>query len=293
METGSLPSTPSIVEPSLPVDVQHSASASEIVALANGRDFRLILVDLQQPLCAALRAAFTSFLPSGLVEVVHGRFEDLPAFDCMVSAANSFGLMDGGVDAAITAYFGPLLQVEVQRRILAEFDGEQPVGTSIIVRAPVSRGRARFIAHTPTMRVPYSIRGTDYAYLAMKSMLLAVAAHNEAHRVAPLEQIRLVACTGLGTFYGKLPFDEASRQMALAYSFFRAPPREISWNFAAERQEAVRFGGEQGFRELVRRELAAADHPSPFERRGPLIIEADEIEDEGEDIFDADEEDTP
>ncbi|ECE9311446.1 phage tail protein, partial [Salmonella enterica subsp. enterica serovar Napoli] len=35
----------------------------------------------------------------------------------MVSTANSFGLMDGGVDAAITAYFGPQLQERVQRNI--------------------------------------------------------------------------------------------------------------------------------------------------------------------------------
>jgi len=40
------------------------------------------------------------------VSVVQGRFESLPEFDCVVSAANSFGLMDGGVDLAITNFFG-------------------------------------------------------------------------------------------------------------------------------------------------------------------------------------------
>jgi len=44
---------------------------------------------------------------------VNGKFEELKQFDCMVSAANSFGLMDGGVDLAIICYFG----VELMDRV--------------------------------------------------------------------------------------------------------------------------------------------------------------------------------
>lgn len=36
----------------------------------------------------------------------------------MVSAANSFGLMDGGVDGAITMFFGDQLQKRVQKHIV-------------------------------------------------------------------------------------------------------------------------------------------------------------------------------
>lgn len=64
---------------------------------------RLILVDPQCELCQAFGEAFAG-LPR--VSVVRGYFEHLPSYDYMVSAANSFGLMDGGVDAAITRYFG-------------------------------------------------------------------------------------------------------------------------------------------------------------------------------------------
>src|SRR5262245_9883466 len=93
-------------------------------------ELRLILVDPKKVLCDAFRERFKS-LPN--VEVVMGLFEQLPVYDCMVSAANSFGLMDGGVDAAITRFFGDGLQERVQSRILEEYLGEQPVGTSLIV----------------------------------------------------------------------------------------------------------------------------------------------------------------
>ncbi|EJB4474161.1 hypothetical protein MT082_003968, partial [Salmonella enterica] len=38
--------------------------------------------------------------------------------------AETFGLMDGGVDAAITAYFGSQLQERVQQNIIREYLGE-------------------------------------------------------------------------------------------------------------------------------------------------------------------------
>ena len=69
-------------------------------------DFKLILVDLKPALCTAFQKYFSG-LPS--VEIVNGYFEELPEFDCMVSAGNSFGLMDGGVDAAIIRFFGHAL----------------------------------------------------------------------------------------------------------------------------------------------------------------------------------------
>jgi hypothetical protein len=93
--------------------------------------FRLILVDPVPAVCAAWQERFAG-LPH--VEIVNDYFERLPEFDCLVSAANSFGHMSGGVDAAIIRFFGEPLMERVQRRILDEWRGEQPVGTSMIVR---------------------------------------------------------------------------------------------------------------------------------------------------------------
>jgi O-acetyl-ADP-ribose deacetylase (regulator of RNase III) len=59
----------------------------------------------------------------------------------------------------------------------------------------------------------------------MKAMLNAVKRHNENNK----EKIKSVACTGLGTFYGKMDLEEASRQMKVAYSCFMNPPKKITW----------------------------------------------------------------
>lgn len=110
---------------------------------------KLLLADPKMALCDAWASAFQEY-PE--VAVFNGRFEQIPAFDCMVSAANSFGLMDGGVDLAITNFFGAALQTRVQQVILARYNGEQPVGTSFIVET--GHPAHPFLAHTPTMRVP-------------------------------------------------------------------------------------------------------------------------------------------
>ncbi len=203
------------------------------------KQFRLIVIAPSQELCNAFEKHFRG-LPH--VEIIRGRFEHLPDFDCMVSAANSFGLMDGGVDLAISRFFGWQLMDRVQARILEEYLGEQPVGTSIIVET--GHEKHPFLAHTPTMRVPMEIAHTDNIYKAMWAMLLAVRRHNQVSN----RPIRTVACPGLGTGVGQVPYPEAARQMAMAYRNFHFPPTNIDWPFASLRQEQVRFGGDYGFR---------------------------------------------
>jgi len=198
---------------------------------------RLVLVDPLAPLCAAWEKSFRD-LPG--VEIVNDYFERVSEFDCMVSAANSFGHMSGGVDLAIVRFFGLDLMDRVQARILDEYLGEQPVGTAIIVET--GNAAHPFIAHTPTMRIPMVITRTDNVYLAMWAMLLAVRAHNAQPRQS--EPIRIIACPGLGTATGRVPPDEAARQMALAYRHFLNPPVRLDWKVASDRQDAVRWGGD-------------------------------------------------
>ena len=198
-------------------------------------DITLTLVDPYEPVCEAWEDAFAQF-PD--VSIVRGRFEALSHFDCMVTAANSFGLMDGGVDQAVARFFGEQLVERVQARILDEYLGEQPIGTSLIVET--WHPKHPFIAHTPTMRVPMSISTTDNVYTAMWAMLLAVRRHN---RVSA-EKIRTVACPGLGTATGRVPAGEAARQMALAYGFYVRPATAIGWPIAQGRQAMISRGGD-------------------------------------------------
>ncbi|WP_414513938.1 macro domain-containing protein [Nostoc sp. PCC 9305] len=196
---------------------------------------KLILVAPDSLLCAAFEQHF-NYLPN--VEIVNNYFEWLPDFDCMVSPANSFGMMDGGIDAAIIRFFGHSLMARVQQRILEDYLGEQPVGTSMIVET--GHHKHPFLAHTPTMRVPMIIAGTDIPYIAMWAMLLAVRHHNQHAR----QKINTIACPGLGTGIGRVPYTEAARQMALAYDHFLYPPKHLNCIVAAERQLQIWEGGD-------------------------------------------------
>lgn len=198
---------------------------------------KLILVDLKLGLCTAWSEYFKD-LPN--VEIIQNYFERIPEFDCMVSPANSFGLMDGGVDAAIIQFFGDDLMRRVQKHIIEAYRGKQSVGTSFIIET--FHPEHPFLAHTPTMRTPMTIAHTDNVYKAMWAMLLTVDQHNKISE----RKIDSVVCPGLGTGTGQVPFREAARQMSLAYRNFLTPPTEINWDYATERQIAVRYGGDDG-----------------------------------------------
>lgn len=187
--------------------------------------FNLILFDRNAELCKEFGIAFKD-LPN--VTVLNNSLEDLPHYDCIVSPANSFGLMDGGIDLAITNLFGIKLMDRVQEYIINNYEGEQPIGTSFIIETLNSEHP--YLAHTPTMRVPMIIRNTDFVYLAMKAMLSVVYQN---------KNIKSVVCSGLGTATGGVPFDVASRQMALAYKNFLNPPTKISWDIAINRHNEV------------------------------------------------------
>lgn len=189
--------------------------------------FKLILVAPEIKLYRAFQKYFTHFFD---VEIVNDRFEWLTKYDCLVSPANSFGMMDGGMDAAITSFFGISLEAKVQQRILDDYLGEQPIGTSMIVET--GHPKHPFLAHTPTMRVPMSIQGTDIPYVAMWAMLLAIRQHNKNSAYT----INIVVCPGFGTGIGRVDYSEAARQMALAYDRFLYPPKWINCFVAASRQ---------------------------------------------------------
>ncbi|MBD2579810.1 macro domain-containing protein [Oscillatoria sp. FACHB-1406] len=197
---------------------------------------KLILTAPNPELFAAFQESFF-YLPN--VEIANKRFEDLTQYDCLVSPANSFGMMDGGMDKAILRFFGDSLMIRVQQYILEEYLGEQPVGTSFIIET--NHLKYPFLAHTPTMRIPMSVAGTDIPYVAMWAMLLTVRWYNRDKE----RKIESVVCPGLGTGIGRVPYREAARQMALAYDNFVYPPKYLNCFVAAERQLQIWEGGEK------------------------------------------------
>jgi O-acetyl-ADP-ribose deacetylase (regulator of RNase III) len=184
------------------------------------KEIKLILVDVNPHMCAAWEAAFAGHKN---VDVVNDYFQRLPVYDCMVSAANSYGQMDGGIDGHITDYFGQQLMDRVQAHIVEHYLGEQPIGSSFIL--PTFHEKHPFLAHTPTMRIPESIAHTDNVYHGMRAMLLAVHHHN----LTSDQKINSIACPGLGALTGQVPFEKAARQMERAYASVIEPLTVLSW----------------------------------------------------------------
>ncbi|ELD6979599.1 macro domain-containing protein [Salmonella enterica] len=184
----------------------------------------------------AMAAAFECYFQNtDNVEIIPVPFETIPEFDCMVSAANSFGLMDGGVDAAITTYFGTQLQERVQQHILSEYLGEQPVGSAFVIET--GNSKHPWLVHAPTMRVPLIIDGTDAVYNATRAALLAIFQHNKS--VAEYKKIKSVVFPAMGAGCGQVPPESVARQMKLAWDSFSNPPKAINWQYASAHQNAV------------------------------------------------------
>ena len=119
------------------------------------------------------------------VEIIHTDFESFMKIydvECVVSPANSYGIMTGGYDLAITEWFGPQLMKKVRDVIKNNYDGEQPVGTSLCVEIPNSDKK---LIHTPTMRIPSRIEDSNVVYRCMKSTLLLAKEKNIHSIVIP------------------------------------------------------------------------------------------------------------
>jgi O-acetyl-ADP-ribose deacetylase (regulator of RNase III) len=138
--------------------------------------------------------------------------------DAVVSRANSFGFMDGGIDLAYRRYFGIDVQSRVQAKIRGEFFGELPVGQATVV--PTGHHEFPYLVVAPTMRIPDRIGDTVNVYLAFRAALLAVLAH-DGGGLPFIESLRAPA---LGTGIGAMPLTRAARQMRAAYeSVFEVP----------------------------------------------------------------------
>lgn len=140
------------------------------------------------------------------VEVRQGNILSVEA-EAIVSPANSFGYMDGGIDLAYSEHFGWDVEQALRERLLAAWDGELPVGNAVVV--PIEGARFRWLVSAPTMRVPSRVADTPNAYLAFRAALRAARAHPSP--------IRSLVCPGLCTGEGRMPADRCARQMRYAY----------------------------------------------------------------------------
>ena len=108
---------------------------------------RLVLVAVDEPMAAAWREVARE--RPGL-QVHQGSVTDVDV-DAVVSPANSFGLMGGGIDAVYARWF-PGIAERVRAATGADRGGELPVGEAVIV--PTGVRRPAWLISAPTMREP-------------------------------------------------------------------------------------------------------------------------------------------
>jgi len=181
------------------------------------------------------------------IEVHLGSFESVPSFDCVATAGSSFGLMDAGMDLAVLIFFGMHIQEQIQKRILDDFCGEQPVGIAFLVET--GQLDHPHVAHAPTMRIPMNIAGTDHVYLATWATLLAVRQHNRTAQ----RKVETLVCPPFGAGTGGVSGIEVGFQMKLAWQHFKATPTVFTPSFAHSRQERIHYGGRMGFERPINR----------------------------------------
>jgi len=196
--------------------------------------FQIILCDTYLPLVEAWQAYFPG-LPD--VFVTCDNIFTLEA-DALVSPANSFGRMDGGLDAQIVEFLGEDIESEVQQLIRDRHDGELVVGQAEIIITQATQ--FPFLVVAPTMRVPQNVSRTVNAYLSFRAALRAVRAFNEEHG----DIIQTLLVPGLGTDNGFMPPLRAARQMRAAYDqvmLGAAPNMDISLDAGADSDDKTKL----------------------------------------------------
>ncbi|MBL8149712.1 MAG: macro domain-containing protein [Blastocatellia bacterium] len=162
----------------------------------------LFLVDKQAQLVECWKKEFKHFPEVKII------CEDIlsVADNTVVSPANSYGFMDGGIDRIYLEYFGNGLQKIVMDEIAKLSDRYVPIGSSLVVST--KHKKIPYLILSPTMVTPGTTTAAS-GYHAMASTLKAAT--------MAASSIKRVFCPGLGTGIGQVPYEEAAKEMALAY----------------------------------------------------------------------------
>lgn len=191
---------------------------------------KIFLLDINKEMTDAWHRYFDNIYS---VEIVNDDFSSFmdkhPNMEAIVSPANSFGLMDGGYDAAITDYFGADLMKNVQKFVMVKWHGEQPVGTSMTVpiigrSVPDNKYGSKYaiLIHTPTMRIPERIIDYRIVYQCMRTTLIE----------AINQDVESIVIPAFGASTGEVPYDVVAKMMYLAYKQITNSPSKISWGYA-------------------------------------------------------------
>jgi len=162
----------------------------------------LWLVGINPDLVSAWADEFKAF-PD--VHIVEGDILKI-AENTIVSPANSYGFMDGGIDRLYTEFFGLQPQTEIQKQIALRPEGYLPVGAAVFVET--GHPRIPYMIAAPTMISPGPVSAVN-CFFAMSAIL------QTAHRHRNL--VKKIFCPGLATGTGRVAPAIAAKEMADAY----------------------------------------------------------------------------
>ena len=131
--------------------------------------------------------------------------------EAIVSPANSFGYMTGGIDLLYKNYFGQKMEDDLRAVLADKYNYELPVGLAVSVpltEVPPTISY-KYLISAPTMRVPVVVKHTLNAFLAAKAALI------EADRLG----VESVVIPGLGTGTGDLAAMDCARQVGAAIDY--------------------------------------------------------------------------
>ena len=188
--------------------------------LINTKLEKLYLIDSKPELCDKWRQVFSGY-PE--VEILRGDYFQQSS-DAIVSPANSFGIMDGGLDLAIRNELGFQVETDIQEVILSKYHGEMPIGNAEIIYT--RHDKWSYMVSAPTMIIPENIAFTLNAYIAFRAILIAINSFNESK---PKRLIQSLVCSGLGTGIGSMDPTKCAAQMRAAYKLIKEPARISSF----------------------------------------------------------------
>jgi O-acetyl-ADP-ribose deacetylase (regulator of RNase III) len=151
------------------------------------------------------------------VTIHRGSILDL-SVDAVVSPANSFGFMDGGIDHLYSSRFGWEVQDRLQQLIRTRHHGELLVGAAEIVET--GNDRIPYVIAAPTMRVPMILTDTVNPYLAARAVFLliqrGIVPSGALAGEAVSDAVSSVAFPGLGTGVGRVGPNTCAHQVRAA-----------------------------------------------------------------------------
>jgi O-acetyl-ADP-ribose deacetylase (regulator of RNase III) len=171
---------------------------------------KFIFTDLNLDVVSAWREQFKG---TPYVSVQHGSIFDVEC-DALVSPANSFGFMDGGLDLLISEHFGWHVQERLQHLIREKHHGELLVGAAEIVRT--DNPKIPYLISAPTMRVPMILDESVNVYMATRATMLLVVHGTFPDGRSVRDEVQTIVVPGMGTGVGRVPPEVCARQMKAA-----------------------------------------------------------------------------